>query len=180
MLAKCTLQSCAVVVALTSRCSSNEHAWTAGALQAALGELTFESEAADRMRGEVRSAQRQVDDLQHQLQQSAEQVQSAQQAQAQAQQLAADASNGTQEQQRIEKQLRVSPQMLTLLPHQSARQQVEGHHGQGIRNYDMMWQQMCLMHSGADSFCAVHCKNDVLGTAGLARSDEMCCSRLAT
>ncbi len=86
------------------------------------------------MRGEVRSAQRQVDDLQHQLQQSAEQVQAAQQAQAQAQQLAADASNGTQEQQRIEKQLQVSPQMLTLLPYESASKEsaskeVEGHHG---------------------------------------------------
>ena len=132
------------------------------------------------MRGEVRSAQRQVDDLQHQLQQSAEQVQSAQQAQVQAQQLAADASNGTQEQQRIEKQLQVSLQMLILLPHQSAGKQSEGHHGQGIRNNDLMWQQMCLMHSGADSFRAAHCKNNVLRTAGLARSNEMCCPRLGT
>ena len=119
--------------------SSNKHAWTADALQAALGELTFESEAADRMRGEVRSAQRQVNDLQHQLQQSTEQVQSAQQAQAQAQQLAADASNGTQEQQHIEKQLQVSQQMLVLLQHQSASKQEAGHHGQGIHNYNMMW-----------------------------------------
>lgn len=76
-------------------------------MQAALGELTFESEAADRLRGELRSAQRQVTDLQHQLQQSAEQVQAAQQAQAQAQQLAAEVSHGTQEQQRVEKQLQV-------------------------------------------------------------------------
>ncbi len=131
------------------------------------------------MRGEVRSAQRQVDDLQHQLQQSAEQVQAAQQAQAQAQQLAADASNGTQEQQRIEKQLQVSPYMLVPFQYQSASEQ--GHHGQGICNYDMMWQQMCLMYSGADSFCAEHCKNDILGTAGLARSNETSqCSRLGT
>ena len=135
------LQSCAIVVAGTSRSSSNKHAWTADALQAALGELTFESEAADRMRGEVRSAQRQVNDLQHQLQQSAQQVQSAQQAQAQAQQLAADASNGTQEQQRIEKQLQVSLHMLNLLQHQSASKQVEGQPGHGICNYDMVWQQ---------------------------------------
>ncbi len=109
------------------------------------------------MRGEVRSAQRQVDDLQHQLQQSAEQVQSAQQAQAQAQQLAADASNGTQEQQRIEKQLQVCPQMLILLQHHLATKQAEDYHGQGIRNYAMMWQQMCLLHSGDDSFCVVQC-----------------------
>lgn len=115
MFAKRMLQSCAVAVALTSRCSSNKHAWAADAVQAALGELTFESEAADRMRGEVRSAQRQVDDLQHQLQQSAGQVQSAQQALAQARQLAADASSGTMEQQRIEKQLQVSPQLLMTL-----------------------------------------------------------------
>ena len=44
------------------------------------------------------------------------------------------------------------------------------------------------MHSGAESLCAVHCKTVLamhrieadLGTAGLARTDEMCCSRLGT
>ena len=93
------------------------------------------------MRGEVRSAQRQVDDLQHQLQQSAEQVQSAQQAQAQAQQLASDASSSTQEQQRIEKQLQVSPQMLIFLRHESASKQVAGHHDPGIRCCIVMWRR---------------------------------------
>ncbi|KAL0048136.1 hypothetical protein WJX82_008657 [Trebouxia sp. C0006] len=104
-------------------------------LQAALGELTFESEAADRMRGEVRSAQRQVDDLQHQLQQSAEQVQAAQQAQAQAQQLAADASNGTQEQQRIEKQLQDEAAMLRRALNESMRR-VESLSDEGLVQVD--------------------------------------------
>lgn len=104
-------------------------------LQAALGELTFESEAADRMRGEVRSAQRQVDDLQHQLQQSAEQVQSAQQAQAQAQQLAADASSSTQEQQRIEKQLQDEAAMLRRALNESMRR-VESLSDEGLVQVD--------------------------------------------
>ncbi|DBA84917.1 TPA: hypothetical protein ACH3X1_005929 [Trebouxia sp. C0004] len=104
-------------------------------LQAALGELTFESEAANRMRGEVRSAQHQVDHLQHQLQQSAQQVQSAQQAQAQAQQLAADASNGTQEQQRLEKQLQDEAAMLRRALNESMRR-VESLSDEGLVQVD--------------------------------------------
>ena len=76
-------------------------------VQAALGELTFESEAADRLRGELRSANRQVAQLQQQLQDSAGQLQAAEEAAAQARQLASDASHGTEEQQRAEKQLQV-------------------------------------------------------------------------
>ena len=89
---------------LRLRCFTNR---THCVAQAALGELTFESEAADRLRVELRSAQRQVADLLQQLQQSADQLQSAQEAQVQAQKLAADASHGSEEQQRAEKQLQV-------------------------------------------------------------------------
>ena len=83
-------------------------------VQAALGELTFESEAADRLRGELRSANRQVAQLQQQLQESAGQLQAAEEAAAQARQLAADASHGTEEQQRSEKQLQVELLLLQL------------------------------------------------------------------
>lgn len=76
-------------------------------VQAALGELTFESEAADRLRGELRSANRQVAQQQQQLHECAGQLQAAEEAAAQARQLASDASHGTEEQQRAEKQLQV-------------------------------------------------------------------------
>ena len=75
--------------------------------------MTFESEAADRLRGELRSANRQMAELQQQLQESAIQLHAAEEAAAQARQLAADASHGTEEQQRAEKQLQVQ---LLLLP----------------------------------------------------------------
>ena len=82
-------------------------------MQAALGELTFESEAADRLRGELRSANRQVAQLQQQLQESAGQLQTAEEAAAQARQLASDANHGSEEQQKAEKQLQV--ELLLLL-----------------------------------------------------------------
>lgn len=86
-------------------------------MQAALGELTFESEAADRLRGELRSANRQVAQLQQQLQDSARQLQVTEEAAAEARQLASDASHGSEEQQRAEKQLQVEllvPQLQAL------------------------------------------------------------------
>lgn len=76
-------------------------------LQAALGELTFESEAADRLRTELRSATRQVAQLEQQLRESAGQLQAAEEAAAQARQLASDASHGSEEQRTLEKQLQV-------------------------------------------------------------------------
>lgn len=76
--------------------------------QAALGELTFESEAADRLRAELRSAQKQAADVQQQLHQSQQQVQAGQDALRDAQQAAAEASSGTEEQQRLERHVQVT------------------------------------------------------------------------
>lgn len=78
-------------------------------MQAALGELTFESEAADRLRSELRSATRQVAQLEQQLQEAAGQLQAAEAAAAQARQLASDASHGSEEQRTAEKLLQVLP-----------------------------------------------------------------------
>ena len=75
--------------------------------QAALGELTFESEAAAGLRAEVRAAQKQASSLQQQLHHSQQQVQASQDALKAAQQAAVDASQGTEEQQRVERQLQV-------------------------------------------------------------------------
>ena len=81
-------------------------------LQAALGELTFESEAADRLRAELRAAQEQATDLQQQLQLSQHQVQAGQDTLRDVQQAAADASRGSEQQQRVERQLQVNKQCL--------------------------------------------------------------------
>ena len=77
-------------------------------LQAALGELTFESEAATGLRAELRAAQEQASSLQQQLQQSQQQVQQSEDALRDAQQAVAAASHGTGEQQRVQKQLQVA------------------------------------------------------------------------
>ena len=76
-------------------------------MQAALGELTFESEAATGLRAELRAAQEQASSLQQQLQQSHQQVQQSENALGDAQQAVAAASHGTEEQQRVQKQLQV-------------------------------------------------------------------------
>ena len=83
-------------------------------LQAALGELAFESEAADRLRSELRSATRQVAQLEQQLQDAAGKLQAAEEAAAQARQLASDASLGSEEQRTAEKQLQVLLQHLKM------------------------------------------------------------------
>lgn len=76
-------------------------------LQAALGELTFESEAAGGLRAELRAAQQEAASLQQQVQQSQQEVQDGQAAVRAAQQAAADASQGTHQHLRLERQLQV-------------------------------------------------------------------------
>ena len=88
--------------------TGNEPKQSVGGWQAALGELTFESEAADRLRAELRSAQEQAAGLQQQLHQSQQQVQAGQDDLRDARQAAADASSGTEDQHRLERQLQVT------------------------------------------------------------------------
>ncbi len=79
------------------------HAW----LQTALGELTFESEAAERLRGELRAAERQQGALQQQVAAAQAAAEAAQQAQRDAQADAEQARHAVQLQNDSDRQLQV-------------------------------------------------------------------------
>ena len=81
------------------------HAW----LQTALGELTFESEAAERLRGELRAAERQQGALQQQVAAAQAAAEAAQQAERAARAEAEEARRTVQLQSDSDRQLQVRP-----------------------------------------------------------------------
>ena len=111
----CTWPQCCLLLPLKGRqCSpsgfsfwegvqSGLHAW----LQTALGELTFESEAAERLRGELRAAERQQGALQQQVTAAQAAAKAAQQAEREARAEAEEARRAVQLQSDSDRQLQV-------------------------------------------------------------------------